>query len=135
MVRPPNLHPHGSDAHDSQVFIFGVNFNETQLVARSLQSFYGIGPNTCTKFMAKFHIHSTAKIGALSDRQINDMAAELSTMTLENDLRRQLRDNIKRLRDMGTYRGRRHAMSLPARGQNTRSQVSGVLVQSYCAVY
>ena len=40
--------------------------------------------------MAKFHIHNTAKIGALSDRQINDLAAELSTMTLENDLRRQL---------------------------------------------
>ncbi|KAI7288292.1 hypothetical protein KC352_g4417, partial [Hortaea werneckii] len=50
-------------------------------------------------------------------------AAELSTMTLENDLRRQLQENIKRLRDMGTYRGRRHAMSLPVRGQNTRSQI------------
>ncbi|KAI7301027.1 hypothetical protein KC315_g9699, partial [Hortaea werneckii] len=57
------------------------------------------------------------------DRQINDLAAELSTMTLENDLRRQLQENIKRLRDMGTYRGRRHAMSLPVRGQNTRSQI------------
>lgn len=74
--------------------------------------------------MSKFHIHQTAKIGALGDRQINDLAAELSTMTLENDLRRQLQENIKRLRDMGTYRGRRHAMSLPVRGQNTRSQVS-----------
>ena len=74
--------------------------------------------------MARFHIHQTAKIGSLGDRQINDMAAELSTMTLENDLRRQLVENIKRLRDMGTYRGRRHAMSLPARGQNTRSNVS-----------
>jgi len=74
--------------------------------------------------MAKFHIHKTARIGSLGDRQINDMAGELSTMTLENDLRRQLVDNIKRLRDMGTYRGRRHAMSLPVRGQRTRSQVS-----------
>ncbi|KAI7210915.1 hypothetical protein KC365_g15144 [Hortaea werneckii] len=73
--------------------------------------------------MSKFHIHQTAKIGALGDRQINDLAAELSTMTLENDLRRQLHENIKRLRDMGTYRGRRHAMSLPVRGQNTRSQI------------
>lgn len=47
-------------------------------------------------------------------------------MTLDNDLRRQLQQNISRLRDMGTYRGRRHAMGLPARGQNTRTQVSGV---------
>lgn len=74
--------------------------------------------------MAKFHIHNTARIGTLGDRQIDSLAAELSTMTLENDLRRQLQDNIKRLRDMGTYRGRRHAMSLPVRGQKTRSQVS-----------
>jgi hypothetical protein len=48
----------------------------------------------------------------------------LSSMTLENDLRRQLVDNIRRLRDMGAYRGRRHAMNLPVRGQRTRSQVS-----------
>jgi hypothetical protein len=44
-------------------------------------------------------------------------------MTIENDLRRKLRDNIARLRDMGSYRGRRHAMGLPVRGQRTRSQV------------
>lgn len=55
---------------------------------------------------------------------MNDIAGELSTMKIENDLRRTLQDNIKRLRDMGTYRGRRHAMGLPVRGQNTRSQVS-----------
>lgn len=113
-------------ANTLQVFVFGVNFPEAQLVSRSLQSFYGIGPNVCTKLMAKFYIHKTAKIGALGDRQISDLAAELSTMTLENDLRRQLVENIKRLRDMGTYRGRRHAMGLPVRGQTTRTQVSQV---------
>ncbi|TKA21746.1 hypothetical protein B0A50_08752 [Salinomyces thailandicus] len=114
-----NVHPFPLAA---MVFIFGVNFPESQLVSRSLKSFYGIGPNVCTKLMAKFHIHNTARIGTLGDRQIDSLAAELSTMTLENDLRRQLQDNIKRLRDMGTYRGRRHAMSLPVRGQKTRSQ-------------
>jgi small subunit ribosomal protein S13 len=74
--------------------------------------------------MSKFHIHKTARVGNLADRQINDLAAELSTMTLENDLRRQLQDNIRRLRDMGTYRGRRHAMGLPVRGQRTRTQIN-----------
>jgi len=49
-------------------------------------------------------------------------------MKIETDLRRQLRENIQRLRDMGSYRGRRHAMGLPVRGQRTRSQVSVVLV-------
>ena len=93
-------------------------------MSRALQSFYGIGPQVCERLMARFYIHKMAKIGSLNNKQINDMAAELSTMKLENDLRRQLVDNIKRLRDMGTYRGRRHAMGLPVRGQNTRSQVS-----------
>lgn len=97
---------------------------DQQLVSRALQSFYGIGPNVCKNLMARFNIHSTARIGALKDKQIDDLGAELSTMTLENDARRQLQDNIKRLRDMGTYRGRRHAMGLPARGQRTRTQVS-----------
>jgi len=111
-----------------QVFIYGVNFQESRLVSRALTSFYGIGPNVCKNLMAKFYIHNTAKVGDLGDKQINSLAEELSTMTLENDLRRQLVDNIKRLRDMSSYRGRRHAMSLPVRGQNTRTQVSQVVV-------
>ncbi|KAK4500054.1 hypothetical protein PRZ48_008240 [Zasmidium cellare] len=105
------------------VFIFGVNFLEGALVNRSLRSFYGIGPKVCEGLMARFHIHKTARIRDLSDKQINNMAGELSTMTLENDLRRQVQDNIKRLRDMGSYRGRRHAMGLPVRGQRTRTQI------------
>jgi small subunit ribosomal protein S13 len=74
--------------------------------------------------MARFHIHKTARMGTLQDRQLDNLATELSGMTLENDLRRQLQENIARLRDMGSYRGRRHAMGLPARGQRTRTQVS-----------
>jgi small subunit ribosomal protein S13 len=89
-----------------------------------LQTFYGIGPQISTKLMARFSIHKTAKVGALNDGQINGIVAELSSMTLENDLRRQVVENIRRLRDMGAYRGRRHAMNLPVRGQRTRTQVS-----------
>lgn len=74
--------------------------------------------------MSKFHIHKTARIGNLGEKQINSLAGELAEMTLESDLRGQLQNNIKRLRDMGTYRGRRHAMALPVRGQRTRTQVS-----------
>lgn len=80
--------------------------------------------------MAKYNIHSTARIGSLGEKQINAIAGELTEMTLENDLRRQLQDNIKRLRDMGTYRGRRHAMSLPVRGQRTRTQVSSAVFET-----
>lgn len=105
------------------VLIFGSNFDGARLVARSLQTFYGIGPDVCKRVMAKFYIHKAAKVGTLVDKQIKAIEAELSSMTLENALRRQVRDNIARLRDIGTYRGRRHAMGLPVRGQRTRSQV------------
>lgn len=73
--------------------------------------------------MAKLYIHKTARVGSLADKQVLDLTAELSSMTIENDLRRKLQDNIRRLRDMGAYRGRRHAMGLPVRGQRTRTQV------------
>lgn len=52
-----------------------------------------------------------------------DLNAELSGMTIENDLKREMRENIKRLRDIGAYRGKRHALGLPVRGQRTRTQV------------
>ncbi|KZF24735.1 mitochondrial 37S ribosomal protein SWS2 [Xylona heveae TC161] len=106
------------------VFILGVNFPEQRLVKKSLQSFYGIGPQISQRLMARFHIHPTAKVSELGSKQVTDITAELSSMTIENDLKRRLRDNIRRLRDMGAYRGKRHAMNLPVRGQNTRTQVS-----------
>lgn len=62
-------------------------------------------------------------MGTLPPKTITALTAELSTMTIESDARKLLQDNIKRLRDMGTYRGRRHAMGLPVRGQRTRNQV------------
>jgi small subunit ribosomal protein S13 len=62
-----------------------------------------------------------AQISALNSQKLLDLTAELTGMKIENDARREMRDNIKRLRDMGTYRGRRHAMGLPVRGQNTKS--------------
>jgi small subunit ribosomal protein S13 len=63
-------------------------------------------------------------MGTLPAKTVTALTAELSTMTIDNDARRVVQDNIKRLRDMGTYRGRRHAMGLPVRGQNTRNQIS-----------
>jgi small subunit ribosomal protein S13 len=73
--------------------------------------------------MARFHIQPWAKVGTLKNSTVLDLTAELSEMKIENDLRREVQDNIRRLKDMGSYRGRRHAMGLPVRGQRTRSQV------------
>ncbi|KAE8442637.1 hypothetical protein EG329_002994 [Mollisiaceae sp. DMI_Dod_QoI] len=106
------------------VFILGNNFLETALLKKSLEKFYGIGHQHSSRILAKFSIFPHARVGSLPTRTITALTAELSSMTIENDLRRQLRDNIRRLRDMGSYRGRRHAMGLPARGQRTRSQIA-----------
>jgi small subunit ribosomal protein S13 len=73
--------------------------------------------------MAKHFIHPGATLGSLGNQKILELTSTLMGMKIENDKRRELRENIKRLRDIGTYRGRRHAMSLPVRGQNTRGQV------------
>lgn len=62
-------------------------------------------------------------MGSLAPKTITALTAELSTMKIENDARKEVQDNIKRLRDMGTYRGKRHAMNLPVRGQRTRTQI------------
>ncbi|RAL08972.1 mitochondrial 37S ribosomal protein uS13m [Aspergillus homomorphus CBS 101889] len=105
------------------VFILGVNFPERNLVKKSLESFFGIGNHTSARLLSRFHIHPTCKIGELGNKQVLDITAALTDMKIENDLRRQVLDNIKRLKDIGTYRGRRHALGLPVRGQNTRSQI------------
>ncbi|KAL2136930.1 hypothetical protein VTI74DRAFT_91 [Chaetomium olivicolor] len=104
------------------VFIFGVNFHEQKLVKKALESFYALGPQTSSRILAKYCIHPRAKVGTLPPKTLTALTAELSTMTIEGDARKIVQDNIKRLRDMGTYRGRRHAMGLPVRGQRTRNQ-------------
>lgn len=109
------------------MFINGFSFTEATLVKRSLESFFGIGPSVSQRIMAKFYIHPWAKVGSLKNATVMDLTAELANMKIENDLRRQVQDDIRRLRDMGTYRGRRHAMGLPVRGQKTRTQVCLVL--------
>lgn len=74
--------------------------------------------------MAKYSIFPRQRLEALSPKIVLALTAELSTMTIENDARKILHDNIRRLKDMGSYRGRRHAMGLPVRGQRARNQNS-----------
>lgn len=104
------------------VFLLGVNFNEGKLVQKALESFYALGPTTSGRIMAKYSIHKLAKVGSLAPRTVTSLTAELSQMTIETDARRLVQENIRRLKDMGSYRGRRHAMGLPVRGQRTRTQ-------------
>ncbi|KUI71064.1 37S ribosomal protein SWS2, mitochondrial [Cytospora mali] len=104
------------------VFLAGVNFGEKKLVRKALESFYAMGTQASQRLMAKYSIFPRQKLETLSPKIVLALTAELSTMTLENDARKILHDNIKRLKDMGAYRGRRHAMGLPVRGQRARNQ-------------
>ncbi|KAJ4145722.1 hypothetical protein LMH87_004559 [Akanthomyces muscarius] len=106
------------------VFVLGVNFAETKLVKKALESFYGLGSQLSERIMAKYSIHNLATMGSLAPRTITSLTAELGQMPIESDARKSLQDNIKRLKDMGSYRGRRHAMGLPVRGQRTRTQTA-----------
>jgi len=107
----------------TMVFILNVNFPEQRLVKAALETFFGIGPHTSSRILARFHIHKTAKVGELAQNQVSNLVAHLDNMKIDNDLRRQVLQDIQRLRDTGTYRGRRHAMGLPVRGQGTRNQI------------
>ncbi|KAK7757241.1 37S ribosomal protein subunit sws2, mitochondrial [Diatrype stigma] len=99
----------------------GINFHPRKFVKKALEAFYALGPQTSARIMAKHCIHPLARMGTIPPKTTVALTAELSNMTIENDARRLVQDNIRRLRDMGTYRGRRHAMGLPVRGQRTRN--------------
>lgn len=103
------------------------------MAQKSLETFYGLGNQHSSRILAKFSIHPAAKVGSIPAKTVTAITAELSNMTIENDAKRKLRENIKRLRDMGSYRGRRHAMGLPVRGQRTRTQVGTPKKKRYVA--
>ncbi|KAJ5035313.1 uncharacterized protein L3040_007788 [Drepanopeziza brunnea f. sp. 'multigermtubi'] len=105
------------------VFIFNVNFLESRVLKHCLESFYGIGTQHSSRLLAKHSIFPGAKVGDLPSKTVLALNADLTAMKIENDLRREVRSNIARLKDMGSYRGRRHAMGYPVRGQRTRSQI------------
>ncbi|KAK1539764.1 30S ribosomal protein S13p/S18e [Colletotrichum costaricense] len=100
-----------------------VNFSEQKLVKKALESFFALGPTTSSRILAKYSISPMSKVGALPPKTVTALTAELSTMTIESDARKIIQQNVMRLKDMGSYRGRRHAMNLPVRGQRTRTQI------------
>ncbi|KAF3029348.1 hypothetical protein E8E15_008723 [Penicillium rubens] len=93
------------------------------ILGKSLQTFFGIGNNSSARLMSRFNIHPTCRVGELANKQVLDLTAVLSEMKIENDLRREVLNDIKRMKETGTYRGRRHALGLPVRGQRTRTQI------------
>lgn len=101
--------------------IAGVNIPDNKHVVISLRYVYGIGPAVAKNLCQVTGISPAAKVSELSEDQLDSLRNEISKMTVEGDLRRETSMNIKRLMDLGTYRGIRHRKGLPVRGQRTKT--------------
>ncbi len=101
--------------------IAGVNIPDNKHAVISLTYIYGIGRTTAAKLCETVNIRPDAKISELTDGELDTLRNEIGKMTVEGDLRREVSMNIKRLMDLGCYRGIRHRRGLPLRGQNTKN--------------
>ena len=101
--------------------IAGVNLPVQKHVVIGLQSIFGVGRSRAKKVCADAGVSSTAKIKDLTEAEVDKLRHEVAKFTVEGDLRREVGMSIKRLIDLGTYRGLRHRRGLPLRGQRTRT--------------
>ncbi len=101
--------------------IAGVNIPNHQHAEIALTAIYGIGRSRARKICAEAGVPTSAKIKDLTDSEMDKLRDAVSKFTVEGDLRREVTMNIKRLMDLGCYRGQRHRKGLPVRGQRTRT--------------
>jgi small subunit ribosomal protein S13 len=101
--------------------IAGVNIPNHQHAVIALQAIYGIGPSRAKAICASTGVVPSTKIKDLSDAQMDKLREQVGRFAVEGDLRRETTMNIKRLMDLGCYRGTRHRKGLPVRGQRTRT--------------
>lgn len=104
------------------VRIIGVDIPNDKRVDIALTYLYGIGRTNVVPVLAEAGIEAGRRVKTLTDEEGSRLAKIIEkNHVVEGDLRRQVGDNIKRLRDIGCYRGLRHGKNLPVRGQRTRS--------------
>jgi small subunit ribosomal protein S13 len=101
--------------------ISGVNIPNHQHTDIALTAIYGVGRSRARAICAAAGVNHTVKIKDLSDTQMDKLREQVSKFAVEGDLRREISMNIKRLIDLGTWRGKRHRSGLPVRGQRTRT--------------
>jgi small subunit ribosomal protein S13 len=101
--------------------ISGVNIPNQQHTEIALTSIFGIGRSRARMICEAAGINRAAKIKDLSDTEVDKLREQVGKLAVEGDLRREVSINIKRLVDLGTWRGKRHRAGLPVRGQRTRT--------------
>ena len=101
--------------------IVGVDIPNDKRVVISLTYIYGIGPSIARKVLAACGIDENIRVKNLSEEQLTAIRSEISKIKVEGDLGREISMNIKRLQEIGCYRGIRHRKGLPVRGQRTKN--------------
>lgn len=101
--------------------IAGVNIPDNKHSVISLTYIFGVGRTRARAICEQTGIEPTVKVRDLSSEQLDAIRAEVAKVSTEGDLRREINMNIKRLMDLGCYRGIRHRRGLPVRGQQTRT--------------
>lgn len=101
--------------------IAGVNIPDNKRAVISLTYVFGIGNTSAKQICKAAGVKESDKVSTLSDEKIDALRSEVGKLIVEGDLRREISMNIKRLIDLGTYRGMRHRKGLPVRGQRTKT--------------
>ena len=101
--------------------ILGITVPENKQLWVGLTVFYGIGYSTARKILKNANVAPVKKPGEITAEDENKIRKQIEAMKIEGDLRREKAGNIKRLKDIKSYRGSRHARGLPARGQRTKT--------------
>jgi small subunit ribosomal protein S13 len=101
--------------------IAGVDLPRRKAIAYALPYIYGIGRHTARVICARVNIPPDRKVDELSETDVKSLRETIETFKVEGDLRREVQQNIKRLMDLGSYRGLRHRRGLPVRGQRTHT--------------
>ncbi len=101
--------------------ISGVNIPDEKKIEIALSYIYGVGRSNTHDILDKAKIDGSKRVNTLTEEEQKRIQQALETYKLEGDLRTEVNGNIRRLKDIGAYRGTRHSRNLPARGQRTRS--------------
>ena len=107
----------------SMARILGVDIPRNKVMRVALRFLYGVGPNTALRILGMANIDANTNSNDLTEKEANDIRKTIDEngLLVEGDLRREVGLNIKRLKDMGCYRGIRHKRRLPVRGQRTHT--------------
>ncbi len=100
--------------------IAGVDLPNEKRLEAALPYIYGIGLTLAKKIIMDCHLDPNKRTKNLSEDEVNKLQKEVEKYKVEGDLRREVQGNIKRLQEIGTYRGIRHSKNLPVRGQRTK---------------